>query len=365
MLSHRSIVTGALVAGSALLSLVGCQGDTPANSETNGGGGTGWGTGTGGAATTSNSTSTANGGAGGASTTGTGTSTGTNTGSTTTGSACDGAAHTIEELTNGTVGPKVKVQVTDVVATSRKFLVSGSKKDGGTCLWGVYVSAPGLTTAKANSGLLALGYGTKASIPDGAAEATCPSLQNGPVGDLLPDDVKPGDVLTLVGETDAFILNSCGEKPGESTIAQKQLAKLCSVTRTGTAPVPAPAVLAAKDITKLGAQTDKAFYDQWSGVKVRLEGVTAIDQGEPGKPQTTDMYGNVVLDGSNVMIGDKLYYVKGSQNFCEKGPKFSSLAFDAIQGLVTLDYCTWKLQPTSKCKDFEPPSNGCDAEFCE
>jgi hypothetical protein len=365
MLRNRFVITSAILAGSALFALSGCQGDTPANGQPNGdGGNTGWGTGgAGGAATSSGTTSgtTSNGGAGGGSTT----TSGTTTSSSTTTAACDGAAHTIEELTNGTVGPKIKVKVTDVVATSRKFLVSGSKKVDGTCLWGVYVSAPGLTTAKANSGMLALGYGTKASMADGAIEASCPTLQSGLAGDLLPDDVKPGDVLTLVGETDAFILNSCGEKPGESTIAQKQLAKLCSATRTGTAAVPAPAVLVATDITKLGAQTDKAFYDKWSGVRVRLEGVTAVDQGQPGKPQTTDMYGNVVLEGSNVMVGDKLYYVKGSQNFCERGPKFSSLDFDAIQGLVTLDYCTWKLQPTSKCKDFEPPSNGCDAEPCE
>src|SRR5690606_20272872 len=116
---------------------------------------------------------------------------------------CEGAEATIQQLTTGEIGVDQKVTLKDVVAMSHKFLVSKSKNTG-SCLWGVFVSAPGLTDTAANTGMIILSYGTDASIPEGETVAYCPKLGQDPTGDQIPDDVAPGDVLTVTGTNQVF-----------------------------------------------------------------------------------------------------------------------------------------------------------------
>jgi hypothetical protein len=53
-------------------------------------------------------------------------------------------------------------------------------------------------------------------------------------------------------------------------------------------------------------------------------------------------------------VHDKFYYKQ------EGAPEFDDgQHFDSIVGVSHLDYCTWALQPRSRCTDFDPPSMGC------
>jgi hypothetical protein len=313
-------------------------------------------TGAGGSATTSTTSATT-----GNTTSGTTTGATTTSGTTTTGGACTGEEHTLAELTNGSVQIKTKVQVQGVVAMSRKFLVSGGKTGGDSCLWGVYVSAPGLTTTAPHSGILAVGYGDNVA----AGATACAKLADGPVGGSIPDDTKPGDVLTLGGQASAFLPSTCGQNPDDSDVKQYQLGLVTCAHKTGTAAIPAPYVLSSQDLDKLGGQTDKSFYDAWGGVKVRLESVTAVNANAEGGVNPVGAYGNITLEEGSVQVGDKMYYVKGSSAMCDKGPKFGALDFDAIEGFVALDFCKWSLQVPNKCTSFTPKSFDCGVDTCE
>jgi hypothetical protein len=289
-----------------------------------------------------------------------------------TGASEGGAAAlvTIEQITNpmatGYVGPSTPVQVQGVVATSIKVLVSHSKTSG-SCLWGVFVSAPGLTEATANSGVLAVSFGTPAVAGDAGGTAYCPTIQAGqPAGDAFPDDVAPGDVLDIVGTTDAYIPAACtaGDAGlGASMVPAIQLSKVTSVTRTSRgAAVPAPHVLTQSDLSTLAAGSDPTWLDAWNGVLVTAENVTA--QSQAGA--LTDQYGHMLLaEGTNgIEVGDLLYYVGYVKNTdaCYSGPSFSTpppINFTSITGFVYLDYCNWGLVPRDKCNDLQPPSDDC------
>jgi len=347
------IGTGTLtLALGAASGIAGCQSNT--------GTGTG-GTGTGGEGTTTG--------------TNTSSSSGTTSSSTSTSSGGTGGAPqdaTIQQITGLAdagipIGPGIKVEVKGVVAMSHKFLVSQSSK--GSCLWGVFLSAPGLTETAAYTGVLGLSYGTEATIPPGGDTDYCPTIQKGDAaGDAFPDDVKPGDVLDVTGKTDSYISMSCGTKPGDSTVAQTQLANITKATKTGTAAVPAPHVMSAMDIA---GQTDASIYKQWGGVKVRTENVTAMDANPPKDPAypIVGNFGAITLQGSNLVVGDKVYFhplLNSQKDICHSGPHYaaSQVTFTKIDGFVYLDFCTWGLQPENRCVDLAPPSDDCGAETC-
>ena len=134
---------------------------------------------------------------------------------------------------NGDLGTGVHVKVVGAVAMSHKFLVSQSKSTG-SCLWGVFLSAPGLTTTAANTGILAVSYGTDA-VTNEAGSAFCPVPPLDPAGDMFPDDVAPGDVLDVIGKTDAYAPSACGTMGNPAATPQVQLSSVCQVTKTGTA----------------------------------------------------------------------------------------------------------------------------------
>jgi hypothetical protein len=276
---------------------------------------------------------------------------------------CEGPETTVQEITTGAVGQGAKVSVNGVVAMSHKWLVSHSKTSH-NCLWGVFVSAPGLTETGPNTGMLVLSYGTKASIPEGQTEEYCPRLGQDPVGDRIPDNVKPGDVLDLVGVVDRFPdPPMCTAPDPANKIGMLQLNQVCKADLVGQATPPTPKTLSAAEIAKISSvdEADNGFHDQWGGVKVRIEDVGVT----PEAGAVVGMYGIIHL-ANGVEVGDKLYYRGYSNNVCHEGPVFSepTMTFDRVDGFHYLNWCTWGLQTNDKCADFAPRSEDCTADEC-
>jgi hypothetical protein len=276
----------------------------------------------------------------------------------------DGGVVTIQQLTDpsapGFVGSGV-VELVGVVATSTKFLVS--KGSSGSCLWGVFVSSPGLAIAAPHSAILAVSFGTPATPVDGG-KAYCPDIRlNQPAGDAFPDDTQPGDVLTIVGTAGSYIPSTCtlpdAGPPNVSDVPQYQLSKVSLVSRTGTnGQVPAPYTLTTADVASFTAGADAAFFGAWGGARVSVLNV----QTELQAGSLLDVFGHMLLtDG--LQIGDKIYYdgFAKAQDACYSSPTFTmpTPTFNGVAGYVYLDYCTWNLQPANKCHDLSPPSADC------
>ncbi len=290
----------------------------------------------------------------------------TGTGNSTSGTGGTVAAETVtiqqivDPTAAGHVGPSTPVKIVGAVAMSIKFLVS--KSSSNSCLWGVFLSAPGLTTTAANTGILAVSYGTPAVSNDGGT-AYCPVIQaNQPAGDAFPDDTKPGDVLDVVGETDSYIPKTCAAAdagPGASDVPGIQLSKVSSATKTGTATTPAPYVLTTSDLANLAGGTDATWLTQWGNVRVEADNVSVMAY---MGTSLEDTYGHMYLtDG--IQIGDKLYYVGyvKSQDACYSGPVYptNTPTFSSIKGFVYLDFCNWGIVPSDKCHDLDPASEDC------
>jgi hypothetical protein len=274
---------------------------------------------------------------------------------------CDGPEATIAQLTTNEIGLDQQVTLKDVVVMSQKFLVSASRNTG-NCLWGVYVSTQVAETA-ADTGMLVLGYGRQASIPEGGTEAECPKLGVEPACDWIPDDVKPGDVLTVVGTSAIFpAAPDCDDPDPDNQVGMRQLANTCYVERTGTAPVPTPHVLTPDEIAKITSTTDKDFHSSWGAVKVRLENVGV----DPDANEVVGARGVITLD-NGIPISSKLYYRPYSDNPCHASAVFSNTAiqWNRIDAFHYLNFCTWGLDVNDKCADFDPPSEDCLGGFCE
>jgi hypothetical protein len=275
---------------------------------------------------------------------------------------CEGPEATVQEVTTGVFGQGSKVSMNGVVAMSHKWLVSHSKTSH-NCLWGVFVSAPGLTETAPNSGVLILSYGHKATIPEGETQEYCPRLGQDETGDRIPDNVKPGDVLDVVGVVDRFPDPPMCEAPDPPNEAgMLQVNQVCKADIVGQATPPTPKVMTGADITKLSSPSDKEFHDQWGGVKVRIEDVGVT----PEAGAVVGMYGIIHL-ANGVEVGDKLYYRGYSNNVCHEGPVFSdpTMMFDRVDAFHYLNWCTWGLQTNDKCADFSPRSEDCTADVCE
>ncbi len=293
------------------------------------------------------------------------------------GDLCSGGARvsTVQEIAQGVVGAGVRVHLESVVATSQLFLVRRTAATG-TCLWGVFVSAPGLTIAAPYTGLLVVMLGTPASTPDGGASAYCPQLGVAPVGSAVPEDVQPGDVLDLFGDTAQVLPADC-VTPGAGA-AQWQLANVCRATRVGTTAVPEAAVIAPSDVARLVDPADITFHGEWAGARIRVENVSALPASGGatcvgGGSSVSSLYGDIVLESSALVVSEKLYYrgyLRASQP-CKDAPWFCTdpstpFAWTFIQGLHRLDpaTCQWSLAPNDKCADFYPASSDCTTASC-
>ena len=370
------VVGLSLLAGAvgALGMLGGCQSDSD-----DGGGNGGSGN-----ASSGNPGSGAAGAEGGAGTTtsngGAGPSTGGGANSGGSGGApltCNDAPVTpIADLTNGTVGDQVNVTLEGVVAMSHKFLVSKSNASG-SCLYGVYVSAPGLDETGPNTAMLVISYGDEATTQGNGTVCAKLGQPYDPAdptgaGGNIPDWVKPGDVLDIPnGKTSHFLLDDCADETNGSTVKAIQLATHfsgCPIEITGTAPLPTPHVLTPAELAKVGNPDDAAFHDAWGGVFVRANGVTpelwsADCPGDPA-PATclVNKFGQIQTE-EGVTVGDKIYYRGYDDNKCHAGPVYDAApeSFD-FQGFHTLDFCTWGLFAQDKCADYSPADTDCGAD---
>lgn len=273
---------------------------------------------------------------------------------------CSGPDHTVQEISDGTLGPGLKITVKGVVAMSEKFLVAGSGKNPTSCLWGVFVSAPGLTETGPNTGAIALSYGNQPSIPEGSTDgiAYCPKQEPGLPGDKIPDDVKPGDVLDIVGVTAVFpsMFNCDTTKDPAQTVPMHQLSQVCSVTKTGTATPPAPHKLTAAEIDKVASTTDKDFHDQWGAVQVELDNAVVAPQ--MGSNVGTDFKLHVQ---SGIEVSNKATFRAYQQDECHGGFKYAApnLTLTKVVGFHYLNFCDWEIAPGDKCKDLSPASDDC------
>ncbi len=354
----------------------GCREEPPTPDPT-GGGGEG--------ATTVSSSSSSSGNTGGAGGAGGGGAAGGAGGS---GPTCGGPTTKLAQITDpknpDAVGKGLPVNVDGLVVMSQKFLVS--KSSSGTCLYGVFVSEPGLTETAPYSGIMVLAKGSPAVIPPGQNTAYCGKISNrfadDPLpGDVIPDDIKPGDVVNVSGTADSFLLNACAAEMNGSKVPQKQISFACKFEKTGmTVTPPAPHVFTLpEDIAKLGSPTDLAFHEQWGGVKVRIGAEsTVVPQADPGGGSgmvVVGKFGIIKLANGvpndpmkpNVNVGNKLYYRGYDKQTCYSGPMYSSvdIKFTAIDGFNYLNYCTWDVEPNNKCVDFAPPSEDCSGVVCQ
>jgi len=267
---------------------------------------------------------------------------------------CDGPVHTVQEVSDGTLGPGLKIKLQGVVAMSEKFFVA---KGSNSCLWGVYVSAPGLTETAPHTGALVLSYGNPPA-DDGMGNFFCPKQQPGLPGDKIPDDTKPGDVLDLVGVTATFpqTFNCDPTKDPQQTVPMHQLAQVCNVTKTGTATPPAPHKLTATEIAKVSSTTDKDFHDQWGAVQVELDNVAVVPQG--GAAVGPDFKVHVAPD---IEVSEKAFFRAYQKDACHGGDIYSdpNTTFNSIVGFHYLNFCDWEISPADKCKDLDPQSEDC------
>jgi hypothetical protein len=266
---------------------------------------------------------------------------------------------TVQDITTGKVAAGTRVKIAGAVAMSHQFLIA--KGGAGTCLWGLFISAPGLTETAANSGILVTDYGAPPTVTN--TSSFCPAPGVDPIGDHLPDAVSPGDVLDIEGLT-AYTeapLSCAAGSVGHYQLNQGQSAGITSAS----GPVPTPHVLSAPELTQLVSVTDTAFHDQWGGVKVRLQSVTSVPQ---SGSSITDAGGNIVLLGSNLEVSDKLYYqgLLMQTDNCHAGPVYANdmTTFTQIDGFSFFDGCAWNLAPANRCLDFEPASDDCAAKTC-
>lgn len=276
---------------------------------------------------------------------------------------------TITEITTGVTPPGVKVKLTGVVAMSRKHLVS--KGTSGSCLWGVYVSEPNLAETQASSGLHVLSYGINASIKGDGGTAFCPVLGQDAIGDSIPDNTKPGDVLDVLGESADFILAQC--LPVQ-TFGEPQVSKVNSVVKTGTAPVPTAHVMSAADLAKLVPSGDPLFQSQWACVKIRIQDVVSEPRDDGGTMAVVDKFGNMLVHDTSIpapALGEKLevstrlfWFFAPPPAFCSGVPLYANptTTFSGVEGIGTYGYpnqCQWILQAENRCLDFNPPSDDC------
>lgn len=296
---------------------------------------------------------------------------------------------TIEEITTGVVASGTRVALEGVVAMSQKFFLDDTRS--GECLWGVFLSSPGLEETAPHSGILAISRSE--ALTDAEGKLVCPRLDSASAGDPFPDDVAPGDVLDVIGETAYFSSSSCRDTCGDlrceppedagscrqdcgatpelipqSAVGQYQIERISRVTRTGRVVPPAPHVLTTAEALKLSSPDEADFHHAWGGVKVRLQGAFApvLRTGSTGEPSVAVSYGNIHLylqdlPGGYVQVGNKLYYIGGSQDACHRGPVYSDVntVFTRVDGFVYNSFCIWSLQPTNKCTDIDPPSEDC------
>ena len=168
--------------------------------------------------------------------------------------------------------------------------------------------------------------------------------------DLIPEDIKPGDVVSMTGTYTEFgpTAANCGAATPPVTppipAVMRQLGNVCVFTKTGTGTVPAPAVVLPTDLDSGSANVAK-----WEGGLVQINAAVASSSTKSGDTS----FGNFTITGSKLAVGDKIYY-RGAATAptVNTGDTFTS-----IVGMSYLDFCTWAIEPRT-CADMTPTTGG-------
>jgi hypothetical protein len=255
---------------------------------------------------------------------------------------CSAQSVSFEEIRAGAVRSNVKVEVA-ATATSQKFLLSHTRSGG--CLFGAFIGEE--PDSEGPRGLLIVSYGE-----DAPEDAACPTST-----DALPDDLAPGDVLTAAGYLSSYAPSGC------SAVASPQLMvdAACPLERAGRTTAPAPFTLSLDEADAIAQGSNSSTLRAFAGGLVRLNDVTARRPAEGNG--SVGPYGVIQLNETRLELHNDLEY--GDLSLGGPGDPQKSLSFpypqhfDAVTGLVYLDYCTWSLAPRSRCADLSPPSANC------
>jgi hypothetical protein len=264
--------------------------------------------------------------------------------------------------------PKTPYRLAGVVATSQKFLVSTAATG---CLWGVFVTAPGNEVVEYGS-IQLISKGAP-PVTDGNGKAVCPT--DGAKAGLIPNDIQPGDVLSVTGVADEFLLQQCGQSGNpKPEVGQRQVKDLTclQVTAKGAALV-SPKIIsgtAVVDTIASGKNTNDLLR-KYAGALVKLEGSfsssqTPIDDYFPGS--AVSKFGEIHVQQTSLSINNNIYY---SDLSCE-GPRDNSkryeyshpTTFTSFTGIFSLDFCSWQLSIRERCGDIAPLSSVCSGPEC-
>lgn len=258
-------------------------------------------------------------------------------------SSCAAENVTLAEVHSGRVRSEVPVQLGALVLASQKFLISEAKS--GSCLWGLYANDP--EREGAGSGLLLVSFGSEHR----EGEACRPGA------DGLPDDAAPGDVVEPRGFVDTFAPSSCA---GVAPALQLRVDAACPLRRIGRGAPPEATTIALELADRLASGDDPKLLADWGGALVRLENVSALQDGQDG--DAVFPFGVVRLAETQLELRSRLYYFdlsEGGPKASQKSPRYAFPArFPSVTGILLLDYCDWVLAPRDRCVD-APGGEGC------
>ena len=235
-----------------------------------------------------------------------------------------------------TTDKKRAVKITGAIVTSWPAIVYFGSGDG-TCLWGLFIRDP-----NEPKGVMVASYGEKA--PSGYKNALdCPRKGMG-----IDLDLKPGDVVELVGEVDTYVAKDCGS----NVPAQRQVmvyGKQCKVTKTGTS------TLQPLEVTdNAGLQALASGRADLQGMLVKLVKPVVLPDSDGAVVSNVGVMRVDAGDGKVLEVHNKFFYLANGRQAFKKNE-----SFEHIMGVSHLDYCTWVVQARDKCVDFEPASQDC------
>ena len=244
------------------------------------------------------------------------------------GGECTGVGQwaSVQDIAMGVASTGTQVWIEDAVAESP--IVLTYKSGGGNCLWAVFVRDPSQDYAT-----MVISYGDPAPKVDGGT-GDCPKT-----GTLFPDNLAPGDRLSITGTIAPYAPSTCSPMPTKQVQVEA-----CAVSRTSSGTPPTPVTVTPSAIVNGDAK--------YQSLLVKIENVDAETWPDGG---AIGPYGVIKLAGSGLEVHDKFYYTEDGAPAYPEGQHFTS-----ITGIVHLDYCTWALQPLDKCTDIVPKSTDCN-----
>ncbi|HEU4533262.1 MAG TPA: hypothetical protein VFS00_04060 [Polyangiaceae bacterium] len=290
----------------------------------------------------------------------------------------DAIVATLAQLNNPNhpqvVPRNARVRVSGLVAISKKYLVSQSSS--GSCLWGFFATTAGATTQEYGS-IQVIAYGEGAtSVGSGGAAGSggairCPSTPDkaGPI----PNDLKPGDVVDVVGYNDFFI--PTGEKGCDNgtnpplAAGQRQLENSL-VTVVGTAAVPAPKEFTTKEeLDLLGNSTVASdIFNKWGGGLVKMSGSFRIDPARfptsppSGTANCAAPFGDLLFSETTLAANNNIFFgdLSGGgprDSATKRLPHTKDTIFTSVVGVYTVDFCTWAVSARGP-EDLAPAATG-------